>query len=194
MKHFWIFLPAIGAVLAASSSSSEVNSIGLSLVRVAPGSFEMGVDSLPLPKTLTAGANGVIYERTSDGGDYDETPVHKVTITQPFWMGATEVTIEQFRKFRPAFNGDPYYTPYASGVSWYDAMAFCQWLGEKEGKPYRLPTEAEWEYAARAGTHSPFSSGAMPPAPETANAWGLKNLHTNVAEWVMDWHGLYPNA
>jgi formylglycine-generating enzyme required for sulfatase activity len=194
MKLFWIFLPVIAAILVAAAPDFEVNSIGLGLVRVAPGSFEMGVDSLPLPKTLTAGANGVVYDRTSDGGDYDESPVHKVTITQPFWMGVTEVTIDQFRKFRPAFTGDPYYAPYASGVSWHDALAFCQWLTEKEGKPYRLPTEAEWEYAARAGTRTPFSSGAAPPLPESANPWGLKNLHTNVAEWVMDWHGLYPAA
>jgi hypothetical protein len=79
-------------------------------------------------------------------------------------------------------------------VSWYDAVAFCKWLSQKEGKPYRLPTEAEWEYAARAGTRTPFSSGAQPPPPETANPWGLKNMHTGVAEWVLDWHGLYPAA
>ena len=112
MKRLWIILPVIAAGLAVgwvdAATNSEVNSIGIELVRVAPGSFEMGVDSLPLPKTLTAGANGVIYDRTSDGGDYDETPVHKVTITQPYWMGASEVTIEQYRKFRPAFAGDPY--------------------------------------------------------------------------------------
>ena len=197
MKHFWIFLPVIAALALAGwsvAADTEVNSIGVTLVRIAPGSFEMGVDSLPLPKALTAGANGVVYDRTSDGGDYDETPVHQVTLTQPFRMGATEITIEQFRKFRQGFTGDPYYAPYASGISWDDAAAFCKWLSEKEGKTYRLPTEAEWEYAARAGTRTPFSSGAMPPAPETANAWGLKNLHTNVAEWVLDWHGRYPAA
>ena len=83
----------------------------VSLVRIAPGSFEMGVDSTPLPKSLTKGPNGVIYDRPSDLGDYDETPVHQVTITQPFWMSVTEVTIEQFRKFRPDFKGNPDYAP-----------------------------------------------------------------------------------
>lgn len=195
MKRSWIVLTAaLAAALVASSPESRVNSLGMVLVRVPAGSFEMGVDSVPLPPALTKGVSGVVYDRTSNAGDYDEAPVHKVTITHPFWMSATEITAEQYRKFRPGFAPNPYYAPYASGVSWYDAEAFCKWLSEKEGKAYRLPTEAEWEYAARAGTHTPFSSGAVPPAPETPNAWGLKNMHTGVAEWVLDWHGLYPAA
>jgi formylglycine-generating enzyme required for sulfatase activity len=164
------------------------------LVKIAPGSFEMGVDSTPLPHGLIAGPNGVIFDRPSDEGDYDEVPVHKVTLTEPFWMAATEVTIEQYRQFKPDYRGNPYYAPYASGVSWNDATAFCKWLSVKERKTYRLPTEAEWEYACRAGTRTAFSSGAEPPAPETANRWGLKNMHTGVAEWTLDWHGLYPRG
>src|SRR5580658_3204873 len=78
------------ALLAAPDSST--NSSGMHLVKIAPGSFEMGVDSTPLPHTLIAGPNGVIFDRPSDEGDYDEVPVHKVTITEPFWMSATEVT------------------------------------------------------------------------------------------------------
>ena len=184
---------AVAAILA-QSSEPRANSIGMALVRVAPGSFEMGVDSNPLPKELLKGVSGVTYDRTSDAGDYDETPVHKVSITQPFWMSATEVTVEQYRQFKSEFHGNPYYAPYVSGVSWYDAMAFCKWLSAKEGKTYRLPTEAEWEYACRAGTRSVFSSGLLPPASDVANGWGLKNMHTGVAEWVLDWHGLYPRV
>jgi len=194
MRYFAIVAPLLMAVLLAASGNSSVNSLGMEMVSVPAGTFEMGVDSAPLPKALIAGANGVVYDRTSDAGDYDETPVHRVTISHAFAISATEVTIEQFRKFRPEFEGSKYYAPYASGVSWYDAEAFCKWLSQKEGKTYRLPTEAEWEYVARAGTRTPFSSGAMPPAPESANAWGIKNMHTGVAEWVFDWHGLYPNA
>ena len=193
MKLNWFWMMAlVAAAVVASPPAGNTNSIGMALVRIEAGSFTMGADALPLPKSLIAGPNGVIYDRPGDAGDYDETPVHKVTISQAFWMSVTEVTAEQYRRFRPDFQPNPYYAPYASGVSWYDAVAFCKWLSEKEGKPYRLPTAAEWEFAARAGTRTPFSSGIEPPAPETANPWGVKNMHTGVAEWVLDWHGLYP--
>jgi formylglycine-generating enzyme required for sulfatase activity len=185
---------AVIAALLAASPSGSVNSIGISLVRVEPGNFEMGVDSTPIPKELTTGPSGVIYDRPSNLGDYDEAPVHRVTISRAFSMSATEITADQFRRFRPEYRGADYYAPYANGVSWDDAVAFCRWLSAKEGKSYRLPTEGEWEYAARAGTRTLFSSGARPPAIETPNAWGLKNMHGGVAEWVLDWHGMYPRA
>jgi len=178
--------------IAAAPPGATVNSIGMEMVRIEPGSFQMGVDSVPLPKELLKGPPGVIFDRPSDAGDYDEAPVHEVVIASPYWMSVTEVTVEQYRQFRPDYRGNPHYAPYASGVSWNDAVAFTKWLTQKEGKPYRLPTEAEWEYAARAGTRTPFSSGLTAPAPETVNAWGLKNMHTGVAEWCLDWHGPYP--
>jgi formylglycine-generating enzyme required for sulfatase activity len=181
-------------LLCALSAAPDTNSVGMTLVRIDPGTFDMGVDSTPIPADLIKGPSGVIYDRPSAEGDYDESPVHKVTITKPFFIAATEVTIEQFRQFRPDYKGYDHFAPYASGVSWNDAVAFCQWLSKKEGKPYRLPTEAEWEYAARAGTRTLFSSGAQSPAPETANAWGVKNTHNGVAEWVFDWHGPYRAA
>ncbi|MHC4648641.1 MAG: SUMF1/EgtB/PvdO family nonheme iron enzyme, partial [Planctomycetota bacterium] len=125
-------------------------------------------------------------------GDFDEEPSHKVTITQPFYMSETEVTIDQFRQFRAEYPGYDKFRPYACAISWDEAAAFCEWLSEKEGKPYRLPTEAEWEYACRAGTTTPLSSGNAPPEHEVANPWGLKNMHTGVREWCLDWHGVYP--
>jgi formylglycine-generating enzyme required for sulfatase activity len=188
----WLAVCAACALAAWSWAAGEnTNSIGMALVRIEPGSFEMGLDSAPIDAELRKGPVGVIYDRPSSGGDYDEVPVHKVTISKPFWISASEVTIAQFQQFRPAYQGYDHFAPYASGVSWNDAAAFCQWLSRKERKPYRLPTEAEWEYAARAGTRTLYSSGARPPAPETANAWGVKNMHTGVAEWVFDWYGLY---
>jgi formylglycine-generating enzyme required for sulfatase activity len=87
--------------------------------------------------------------------NWNERPAHQVTISQSFLMSETEVTLEQFRQFRPGFVGTPGCEPYVAGVSWSDAMAFCEWLTKKEGKPYRLPTEAEWEYAASAGKATP---------------------------------------
>jgi hypothetical protein len=109
-------------------------------------------------------------------------------------MSETEVTIEQFREYRPDFTAPKKYAPYVTNISWNEAAAFCKWLSKKEGKSYRLPTEAEWEYACRAGTQTFFSSGnTEPPAPGTANAWGLKNMHTPPLEWCLDWHGQYPD-
>jgi formylglycine-generating enzyme required for sulfatase activity len=191
--HSFVGIAAVSLALLAAAPSSrvETNSAGMTLVRIEPGTFQMGVESVPLPASVTTAPKGAGSNRPSNG-DYDETPVHKVTLTKPFLIGATEVTIEQFRQFHPDFQGDPYYAPYASGVSWDDAVAYCDWLSKKEGKPYRLPTEAEWEFAARAGTSTPFSSGNAPPAPETPNPWGVKNMHTGVAEWTLDWYGTYP--
>ncbi|MGH7246590.1 MAG: SUMF1/EgtB/PvdO family nonheme iron enzyme [Pseudomonadota bacterium] len=191
---FWILACAAGIVIGAGpkSPAGSVDSIGIKLVRIEPGTFLMGNES-PLPEELLSNTAGVMSKRPA-GGDYDEAPAHRVTIAHPFLMGETEVTIDQFRRFRPEYRGNPEYAPYASGVSWRDAMAFAKWLSAKEGAPYRLPTEAEWEYACRAGTRTPFSSGNEPPAPGTPNPWGLKNMHTGVAEWTLDWHGLYPAA
>jgi hypothetical protein len=178
---------------ASSGNASEksfANSVGMKMVRIEPGTFMMGVESTPLPDELTP-------RPRFRNGDYDETPRHKVTITKPFYMSETEVTIEQYRKFKadfPGFKARMDHDPYVSGISWYDAATFCRWLSEKEGKPYRLPTEAEWEYACRAGTETPFSSGSARPENDTANPWGLKNMHTGVREWCLDWHGLYPET
>jgi len=124
---------------------------------------------------------------------YNERPRHKVTITRPFYISRTEVTIDQFRKFRSEYPGYEKFAPYASGISWHDAVAFCKWLSRTEGRPYRLPTEAEWEYVCRAGTNTAYSSGDFRPEPETENPWGVKNMHTNLAEWCLDWHAIYPD-
>src|SRR5579872_2272495 len=140
MKRLLVFTILLAvALIAAAPFESDVNSIGMALVRIPAGAFEMGVDSVPLPKSLIAGPVGVVYDRTSDAGDYDEVPVHKVTITRPFRMSATEVTAAQYQQFRPEYRGKERYAPYANGVSWNDASAFCEWLSKKEGKTYRLP-------------------------------------------------------
>jgi formylglycine-generating enzyme required for sulfatase activity len=92
-------------------------------------------------------------------------------------------------------------------VSWNDAAAFCRWLGEKEGHRYRLPTEAEWEYACRAGTATRYSFGdgendleaygwfaanagrsPHPAGQKKPNGWGLYDMHGNVEEWCQDWY------
>jgi hypothetical protein len=157
----------------------------MELVRIEPGAFTMG-ETNELPA-------GMLEEMTYlTLGDWDEHPAHQVTVSRPFWIGVTEVTLDQYRRFDPGFEGSADHASYVSGISWYEAQAFVDWLSEKEGRPYRLPTEAEWEYAARAGTTSIFWSGATPPEPGTPNPWGVENVHSGVAEWVHDWHGPYP--
>lgn len=153
------------------------------------------------------------------GEDFDEKPVHKVILTKPFRMGATEVTNAQYEAFRPEHktlrgkNGLSRSDDEAVVfVSHQDAEDFCEWLSRKEGKTYRLPTEAEWEYACRAGTYYAFYTGDGLPsayhknqqtvreyAPVSLrvgqtppNAFGLYDMHGNVEEWCLDWYGPYP--
>src|SRR5689334_17926716 len=192
---FMLLGAVAGCAHQAEKQRETVNSLGMTLVRIEPGSFEMGVDSVPLPPELTQGVSGASWDRPDGNGDYDEVPVHRVTITQPLLIGQTEVTIEQFRQFRPGYQSNEHWSPYAAGVSWNDATAFCEWLSKTEGKPYRLPTEAEWEFVARAGTRTPFASGnEKPDDTGIANAWGVKNMQAAVPEWCADWWGRYASG
>ena len=148
------------------------------------------------------------------GRDDDETQ-HRVTLTQGFWMGETEVTQGLWREVtgeNPAYfkNGDDY--PVES-VSWNDCQKFLQALNSRypqEGLQWALPTEAQWEYACRAGTVGDFAGtgnlGTMgwhtsnsggkthPVGQKEANAWGLYDMHGNVWEWCADWYGAYPSG
>jgi formylglycine-generating enzyme required for sulfatase activity len=208
---------------AAEDATPFTNSIGLKLVRIAPGSSTMGQDG------PAADYRVVKHAEKFDDADWDEKPAHPVKITQPFAIGAIEVTLRQFRQFRPEHaRGRGEDDDAVTGVSWDDAVAFCAWLSKKEGRTYRLPTEAEWEYACRAGTTTLFNLGdrlpdgfhswpadiglrdrffpeaKLPPEyrPKTTplslkvaqtppNAWGLYDMHGNVAEWCADWYGPY---
>lgn len=163
-----------------------INKTGMAMVPINPGSFMMGATetSFNLDKKT---------DFSKDAPYYDETPVHKVIISIPFLISQTEVTIDQYKQFNKEYRANTAYSPYASGISWNDATAFCTWLSKKEGKPYRLPTEAEWEYCSRAGTTGMFWSGALSPQADT-NPWGLKNMASGPAEWCYDWYGPYPST
>ncbi len=153
--------------------------------------------------------------------NFDEGPIHKVIIPGPFRMSVNEITNAQYELFDPAHKSmrgrDGVSTAdneAVVNVSYNDAIAFCRWLSEKEGRNYRLPTEAEWEYACRAGTYTPYSFGeSLPEAccrsqriardydsvslavgQTPANPFGLHDMHGNVEEWCLDFYGPYSTA
>jgi len=165
--------------------------VTMKLVLIPPGEFIMG--SPP-------GEGG----RTSS----DEGPPHRVRITKPFYMGASEVTEEQYKvvtgKTPAGFAGasNPVHR-----ISWHEAVRFCKMLQQETGMDVRLPTEAEWEYACRAGTGTAYSFGsdwraiskyawwlsnsefkAQPVMKKKPNPWGLYDMHGNLWEWCLDWY------
>lgn len=163
-SHFglWLIVTAVSGMTLLGASEPFVNSLGLRLVPIAPGEFTMGQNE------RQAGFRSPWSEEKDRGGDWDESPAHRVTISRPFFICATEVTNAQFEKFSPTHR--PLRTKESSQdddavvqVSWQDAVKFCEWLSAKEGRPYRLPTEAEWEYVCRAGTETLFSYGDRLP-------------------------------
>ena len=148
----------------------------------------------------------------------DETR-HLVKITKGFWLGETEVTDREWRRVMGTdrFPSDGLDRP-KGWVSWDQASLFCRDLSRAEKKRYRLPTEAEWEYSCRAGTTTPFHTGATIGTDQAnfdgsspysggvkgenrdrpvrtgsfrPNAWGLYDMHGNVEEWVADRYGPY---
>ena len=148
-----------------------------------------------------------------------ERPVREVVIENPFALSVDELTFEHYDRFtRPEVVGDGGWGRVGRpvmGVSWRDARHYAEWLSTETGEDYRLPTEAEWEYAARAGTTTLFSWGdelgrdrancgscgsrwdqrTAPVGWFTANTFGLFDMHGNVAEWVQDcWNRGYVGA
>jgi formylglycine-generating enzyme required for sulfatase activity len=156
----------------------------------------------------------------------DEGPQHRVVL-EGFWMGQSPITQAQWKAVmgsNPSHFSEQPDSPQrpVERVSWYEAMEFCQRLSASRGRRYSLPSEAQWEYACRAGTAMPFHFGATltpalanyngnliyakslkgqyreqttPVGMFPANGWGLQDMHGNVWEWCLDpWHGTYEGA
>lgn len=195
-----------------SDAEASVNSIGLKMITIKPGRFMMGaVDG-------------------DDDAFFDETPRHGVAITYSFEMGATEITNAQYEMFDAShkeLRGDGKGTGFSMhddeavvNVSRVDALRFCKWLSDREGKHYRLPTEAEWEYACRAGTETRYHTGDsldeayckeqrlvkkwnadkfyrnhdLRVGRTPPNAWGLHDMHGNVENWCTDRFSYYKDS
>jgi len=161
------------------------------MTRIHAGSFTMGAGDATLSPAITNGF-GVMSNRPARG-DWDEHPAHRVTLTRDFSIATHLITISEFQQFDPSYKPVAAHSEYAAGISYNQAVAFCAWLTKKTGKPYRLPTEAEWEYTERAGTQTPFFTGDTPPSPGQANPWGVV-MGEGTPEWVADWYAPYPST
>ena len=166
------------------------NSLSFDMIKIEAGSFQMG------------------------SNDYDrEKPIHKVTIKNAFELGKYAVTVGEYLHFVKAtkkekldkWTKEKENHP-VTDVSWNDAVEFCQWLNNQQKEyVYRLPTEAEWEYACRAGTTTKWSFGdneeelgeyawydknsnnsTHPVGKKKENPWKLKDMHGNIYEWCQD--------
>ena len=182
----------------------KTNSIGMKLVLIPAGEFMMG--SHESAQALAKDYN------TKTEYFASEQPLHRVRITNPFYLGVTEVTQGQWEAMWDGEGlvkeGNDYPAVY---VSWDDAVAFCQKLSTRDGVSYRLPSEAEWEYACRAGTTTRYCFGdnasdlgdyawfadnsrdldekyAHGVAMKKANRLGLYDMHGNVLDWCQDWY------
>ena len=158
-------------------------------VKVPSGSFLMGKHLGALPPAIVQGF-GVMSSRPLNG-DYDELPSHHVRISTSFRISISEVSPQEFRLFDPNYHPSKSTPAYAAGVSWSQAKAYCDWLTKRTGKPWRLPTEAEWEYVARAGGNKIFGAGDEMPKVDTPNAFGAENMEVGRPEWTEDWYGPY---
>jgi formylglycine-generating enzyme len=208
-----------GGLQSTSKPGTLANSVGMRFVLIPAGEFEMGAPESEV------------------GSRIDERPVHRVRITKPYYLGVFEVTQEEYRKvmgINPSFFSsegegrakieglDTRKFP-VENISWEDAVAFCKNLSQlpaekQAGRSYRLPTEAEWQYACRAGTTTPFHYGpalgaadaningnfpyggaargpllnrTMPVGSYKPNAFGLYDMHGNVGEMTADWYARF---
>ena len=223
---------AIDAALAAAHEATRLawearreerrrfNAVLTALGAGADGGFQERLKSGGLAPEMVALRGGAFRMGSPDGiGDVDEWPQHDVAVPS-FAIGRFPVTFNAYDAYcasagadRPSDHGWGRGDRPVINVSWDDAVAYCAWLSKETGALYRLPSEAEWEFACRAGTKGAYAFGdditpqqanygrnvdggrTTPVAAYPANGWGLHDMHGNVWEWVQDcWHGSYENA
>jgi eukaryotic-like serine/threonine-protein kinase len=201
---------------ARGRAADFTNTLGMRFNLIPAGTFTMGSSRDEIDHFV-----GTTRDEVLQGMIRSEGPKHQVEITEPFYLGITEVTVGQFERFveanpdysvgderwkSPGFDQSPNHP--VVWVSWRNAVDFCNWLSEKEGRKYRLPSEAEWEYCCRAGKsgtrycygddedqlenyawyHGNSGPGTHPVGEKKPNAWGLYDMHGNVFEFCGDWH------
>lgn len=173
MKHTRTLLTALMLVLLTALHAAAEGLLP-SWAVVQPGVFQMG--ATPGGQVLSTGA-----QRTYDGPDWDECPIHEVRIRRAYSLALSKVTQEDFARFKPGhkeviISSGMEWNPKAPAVwvTWNEAVAYCRWLGKETGEPVRLPTEAEWEFAAR-----------------NAAQLGLRGMSDGVLEWCLDWWAPY---
>ncbi|MDO9469198.1 MAG: SUMF1/EgtB/PvdO family nonheme iron enzyme [Nitrosomonas sp.] len=172
----------------------------------------------PLLTVIPAGRFVMGSPEDEHGRAEREGPQHEVIIAQPFALGVYAVTFSEYDRFceatgkkTPDDNDWGRENRPVINVSWHDAQAYCGWLSNQTGQSYRLPSEAEWEYACRAGTTTPFNTGEKINSEQAnfdiahdrtlsagsfpSNKFGLYDMHGNVLEWAQDcWHENYRGA
>ena len=203
------------------------NSIGMTFRLIPPGDFSMGSPAEESQKAKRAAKLAGFDNLWIDFTEGSSQPQHRVRLTEAYYLGTQEVTVAQFRKFADESGYKTTQERAATDdrtkegatwrkyrdeqpvffVSWEDAREFCLWLSAREQRNYRLPSEAQWEFACRAGTTTAWSTGDD-PAKLTEQAWfgkdrktgpddvgkrlpnpfGLHDMHGNIPEWCVDWH------
>ena len=202
-----ILLPVLLVITSPLAAAEEdfTNALGMRFVRIPAGEFTMG----------SADLDEILFELP--GGKsmqvQDETPAHRVIFPKPFYLGQTEVTQAQWYAVmgtRPGpdthWNRTDWEQLPVVSVTWHDVQRYLLTLNKRDTSArYRLPTEAEWEYAARAGSQGlrPFPAGELvdhawyidnsgdtvkPVATRSPNPWGLHDMLGNVWEWTHDWY------
>ena len=205
-----VIIPVTWDLLVAPFTETNAKEVQREVAKILKKEVEEKVDfgkGIKLDLVLIPAGTFMMGSPENEKGRYDNETQHEVTLTKPFYMGKYAVTQEQWEAVmgnNPSGDKGPKLP--VTDVSWNDCQEFIKKLNENTNGGYRLPTEAEWEYACRAGTTTAYSYGASLTKADAnidsnsikavgsyrPNAFGLYDMHGNVREWCEDWYGDYP--